>query len=91
RILVSGDFVIWVFPNAGNPRKVQHYAPDWAVALRRMEALGAELLVPGHGPVGSGAARVAKMLGDGAAVLASLVGRTRGLMNRGCSLDDMLH
>ena len=32
RVLVSGDFVIWVFPNAGNPRKVQRYAPDWAAA-----------------------------------------------------------
>jgi glyoxylase-like metal-dependent hydrolase (beta-lactamase superfamily II) len=27
RVLASGDFVIWVFPNAGNPRKVQRYAP----------------------------------------------------------------
>ena len=40
-VLVSGDFVIWVFPNAGNPRKVQRFAPDWAVALRRMQALAA--------------------------------------------------
>jgi glyoxylase-like metal-dependent hydrolase (beta-lactamase superfamily II) len=43
RILVSGDFVIWVFPNAGNPRKVQRFAPDWAAALRRMEALKPEV------------------------------------------------
>ena len=33
RVLASGDFVIWVFPNAGNPRKVQRYAPDWAAGL----------------------------------------------------------
>ncbi len=26
RVLASGDFVIWMFPNAGNPRKVQRYA-----------------------------------------------------------------
>lgn len=91
RILVSGDFVIWVFPNAGNPRKVQRYAPDWAAALRRMRALGADILVPGHGPVVAGAARVAEMLDDGAAVLESLVGQTRDLMNQGRSLDDILH
>ena len=39
RILASGDFVIWVFPNAGNPRKVQRFAPDWAIrcaACRRL-------------------------------------------------------
>ena len=29
RVLISGDFVIWVFPNAGNPRKVQRYAAEW--------------------------------------------------------------
>jgi glyoxylase-like metal-dependent hydrolase (beta-lactamase superfamily II) len=28
RILASGDFVIWTFPNAGNPRKVQRYAAE---------------------------------------------------------------
>ena len=37
RVLASGDFVIWVFPNAGNPRKVQRYAAEWAAALRRMQ------------------------------------------------------
>ena len=37
RVLASGDFVIWVFPNAGNPRKVQRFGPDWAAALRRMQ------------------------------------------------------
>ena len=58
RVLASGDFVIWVFPNAGNPRKVQRYAPDWATALRRMQALQPETLIPGHGPVVFGAARV---------------------------------
>jgi len=56
RILVSGDFVIWVFQNAGNPRKVQRYAPElggplcaaWKRSRRRW-------LVPGHGPVVSAA------------------------------------
>jgi glyoxylase-like metal-dependent hydrolase (beta-lactamase superfamily II) len=32
RVLASGDFVIWMFPNAGNPRKVQRYAAEWAAA-----------------------------------------------------------
>jgi alkyl sulfatase BDS1-like metallo-beta-lactamase superfamily hydrolase len=90
RILVSGDFVIWVFPNAGNPRKVQRYAPDWAEALRLMQGLGPEVLVPGHGPVVLGAERVGEMLGDGAAVLESLVSQTVGLMNAGASLDQVL-
>lgn len=90
RVLASGDFVIWVFPNAGNPRKVQRFAPDWAAALRRMEALKPEVLVPGHGPVIFGAARVAQVLRDGADVLKSLTCQTLELMNRGSSLDEIL-
>ncbi|HEY3836832.1 MAG TPA: alkyl sulfatase dimerization domain-containing protein, partial [Bryobacteraceae bacterium] len=89
RVLASGDFVIWVFPNAGNPRKVQRYAPDWA--LRRMEALQPEVLIPGHGPVIFGTARAAQVLGDGADALESLVRQTLALMNEGRSLDEILH
>jgi alkyl sulfatase BDS1-like metallo-beta-lactamase superfamily hydrolase len=91
KILLSGDFVIWVFPNAGNPRKVQRYAPDWAAALRRMEALRPDILISGHGPVVFGAQRVSQILSDGAEVLESLVGQTIDLMNRGFLLNDILH
>lgn len=91
RILVSGDFVIWVFPNCGNPRKVQRFAPDWANALRRMQALEPAVLVPGHGPVVFGAARAADMLNDGAAVLETLTTQTLALMNEGRTLNDILH
>src|SRR5262249_7378291 len=87
----SGDFVIWVFPNAGNPRKVQRFAPEWARALRRMEALRPKVLIPGHGPVISGEARARQALGDGAAVLERLTRRTCELMNEGSSLDEILH
>ncbi|MEO8715913.1 MAG: alkyl sulfatase dimerization domain-containing protein [Acetobacteraceae bacterium] len=91
RVLLSGDFVIWVFPNAGNPRKVQRFAPDWAAALRRMQALDPVVLVPGHGPVVFGAERAAQILNDGAEVLESLVTQTLDLMNKGSSLDEILH
>jgi alkyl sulfatase BDS1-like metallo-beta-lactamase superfamily hydrolase len=91
RILLSGDFVIWVFPNAGNPRKVQRFAPGWAAALRRMQALEPAVLVPGHGPVVFGAERAGQILNDGAEVLESLVVQTTDLMNQGCTLDEILH
>ena len=39
-MLLPGDLFIWVFPNAGNPQKVQRYPDDWAVALRKMAVLG---------------------------------------------------
>ncbi|WP_158932546.1 MBL fold metallo-hydrolase, partial [Acidisphaera sp. S103] len=91
RILVSGDFVIWVFPNAGNPRKVQRFAPEWASTLRRMLALRPSILVPGHGPVVADAARAARVLDDGASALESLVEQTLERMNRGQSLNTILH
>jgi alkyl sulfatase BDS1-like metallo-beta-lactamase superfamily hydrolase len=91
RLLASGDFVIWAFPNAGNPRKVQRFAPDWAATLRRMQALKPEVLTAGHGPVIFGEERTAQVLGDGAEVLERLTVQTLELMNRGSSLDDILH
>lgn len=91
RVLASGDFVIWMFPNAGNPRKVQRYAAEWAVTLRRMQTFRPEVLVPGHGPVIFGTARVEQVLDDGATLLESLVRQTLAMMNRGATLDDVLH
>jgi glyoxylase-like metal-dependent hydrolase (beta-lactamase superfamily II) len=91
RILVSGDFVIWAFPNAGNPRKVQRFAPEWASILRRMRALGPSILVPGHGPVVSDAMRAAQVLDDGAGALESLVRQTLELMKNGQSLTAIIH
>src|SRR3954454_25134745 len=64
RTLCTGDLVIWCAPNAGNPQKVQRYAEDWAVALRAMAALDAELLLPGHGLPIAGADNVRIVLLD---------------------------
>ena len=49
RALMTGDFLIWNFPNAGNPQKVQRYPIEWAAALRKMIAKGPGLLLPAHG------------------------------------------
>lgn len=91
RVLATGDFVIWVFPNAGNPRKVQRYAAEWAAALRQMEGLKPAILIPGHGPVVFGDERALQMLRDGAEALEYLVGETLALINRGATLDEVLH
>jgi alkyl sulfatase BDS1-like metallo-beta-lactamase superfamily hydrolase len=79
-----------MLPNAGNPRKVQRYAAEWAAALRRMHSLAPAVLIPGHGPVVFGEARAARMLADGAEVLEHLVRETLALLNRGASLDEVL-
>lgn len=90
RALVTGDFLCWVFPNAGNPQKVQRYPLEWARALREMAALEAELLLPAHGLPIAGAVRVRRVLDDVATALESLVEQTLALMNAGESLDRVL-
>ena len=89
-VLASGDFVIWAFPNAGNPRKAQRHAADWAAALRKMAALNPDVLIPGLGPAVCARERTQAILGDGAQVLETLVSQTLERMNRGVALDEIL-
>ena len=89
--IVTGDFIIWNFPNAGNPQKVQRYAADWARALRRMVAMGPELLLPAHGLPIVGKQRIAMVLSDIASALESLVTQVIQMMNDGATLDTIVH
>lgn len=91
KLLFPGDLFIWAAPNSGNPQKVQRYTAEWAAALRQMEALGAEAMIPGHGMPVFGADRVRQALGDTAELLESLEAQTLALMNAGASLDRVLH
>lgn len=91
RLLCTGDLFIWCVPNAGNPQKVQRYARDWAVALRKMAALEPEILLPGHGLPIVGGGNVRAALVDTADLLDSLVDQTLSLMNQGARLDEILH
>ncbi|HET9691855.1 MAG TPA: alkyl sulfatase dimerization domain-containing protein [Acidimicrobiales bacterium] len=91
RAVVTGDFLIWNFPNAGNPQKVQRYPDRWAVALREMLALDPELLVPAHGLPIAGRDRIATVLGEVATALEQLVADVVAAMNAGATLDEVLH
>jgi alkyl sulfatase BDS1-like metallo-beta-lactamase superfamily hydrolase len=91
RILHTGDLFIWAVPNAGNPQKVQRFVGEWAAALRRMAGLGAEVLLAGHGLPIFGAERVTAALSDTAELLESIEGQTLDLMNRGVTLDEVIH
>ncbi|CAB4755536.1 unannotated protein [freshwater metagenome] len=91
RVLCTGDLFIWVAPNCGNPQKVQRYPVEWAQALRRMAALDAELLLPGHGLPIAGAAQIRVVLTETAEFLESLCTQTLELMNAGARLDELIH
>ena len=91
RALCVGDLVTWVFPNCGNPQKVQRYPLEWAAALREMMTYEAEWLFGAHGLPVRGAARVATVLGDLATALELLCEETLAMMNAGESLDAIVH
>jgi glyoxylase-like metal-dependent hydrolase (beta-lactamase superfamily II) len=86
-----GDFVIWNFPNAGNPQKVQRYPIEWAAALRDMAAHGPELLLPAHGLPIEGRDRIQRVLVDIAGALEHLVTEVVAMMNAGEVLDAIVH
>jgi glyoxylase-like metal-dependent hydrolase (beta-lactamase superfamily II) len=89
--LFTGDFVIWNFPNAGNPQKVQRYPIEWAAALREMISREPELLLPAHGLPIEGRERIALVLGDIAGALEQLVVEVVDMMNAGEVLDTIVH
>jgi alkyl sulfatase BDS1-like metallo-beta-lactamase superfamily hydrolase len=89
-VLCTGDLFIWASPNCGNPQKVQRFPREWAQALRAMDALGAEVLCPGHGVPIWGVAAVHRVLDDTASFLESLVEQVIAMMNRGARLDDIV-
>jgi alkyl sulfatase BDS1-like metallo-beta-lactamase superfamily hydrolase len=91
RAIMAGDFLIWNFPNAGNPQKVQRYPIEWAAALRAMAAMGPELIVPAHGLPIAGTERIATVLETIASTLDRLVDDVLAMMNAGATLDEIVH
>lgn len=89
-VVCTGDLFIWASPNCGNPQKAQRFPREWAAALRQMDALGAEVLCPGHGVPIWGREAVHRALDDTASFLEALVDQVVALMNRGARLDEIL-
>jgi alkyl sulfatase BDS1-like metallo-beta-lactamase superfamily hydrolase len=89
-ILLTGDFWISCVPNCGNPQKVQRYPEEWVTALQTMIPLGAELLLPGHGPAIEGADEVRRALSDASNYLTSIIDQTLAAMNEGMEHDEIV-
>jgi alkyl sulfatase BDS1-like metallo-beta-lactamase superfamily hydrolase len=91
RTIMAGDFLIWNFPNAGNPQKVQRFPIEWAAAMRAMAATEPELIVPAHGLPIAGTARITGVLETVATTLETLVDQVLEMMNGGATLDEIVH
>ncbi|MEM7092166.1 MAG: alkyl sulfatase dimerization domain-containing protein [Actinomycetota bacterium] len=91
QMIAAGDQFIWMFPNCGNPQKVQRYPLEWAESMRAMAAKDVELFVPSHGLPIAGHDRIRTCLLTVAETLEKLVADVVGAMNAGAVLDDIVH
>lgn len=89
--LFTGDLIVWVSPNCGNPQKVQRYPVEWAEALERMAGLDAEWLFPGHGLVVHGKAAVRMVLTDTARYLRVIIDQVLTRLNAGQTPEEIFH
>jgi glyoxylase-like metal-dependent hydrolase (beta-lactamase superfamily II) len=91
RTLFTGDLIIWMAPNCGNPQKVQRYPMEWAEALETMAALDAEWLCPGHGLVVHGREAVRTVLTETARYLRVIIDQVLQRMNAGETPEAIFH
>jgi len=91
KMITAGDQFIWMFPNCGNPQKVQRYPLEWAMSLREMAAKEPELFVPAHGLPIAGADRIRTCLLTVAQTLETLTTQVIDAMNSGAVLDEIVH
>lgn len=89
KVLASGDFFCMTMPNCGNPNKVLRYPEEWADADEAMAALGAEVMLPGHGEPILGSERIRDGLLEQAEFLRSVVAQTLAGLNAGLRHDQI--
>lgn len=90
-VVAAGDLVTGYLPNAGNPKKVQRYAEEWADAAESMAALRPEVIVPGHGDPVSGVDSIQDELHTMARYLRHIVDHTLAGLNAGRSHEEIVN
>ncbi|WP_052372528.1 alkyl sulfatase dimerization domain-containing protein [Amycolatopsis taiwanensis] len=89
-VIAAGDLVVGYLPNAGNPRKVQRYAEEWADAAEEMAALAAEVIITGHGECVRGAEAIRDELLTMSEYLRFIVRHTLDGLNAGLLPDEIV-
>jgi glyoxylase-like metal-dependent hydrolase (beta-lactamase superfamily II) len=80
KVLVTGDTVV-----APVPYSFGSYPTEWVEVLRKLTAMDAVAIVPGHGPV----MHDAQYLGRVAALLESMVAQVRAAYHPGATLEEV--
>lgn len=80
KVLALGDILVHPFPFA-----YQSFIGEWAAVLRRIEAMDAVAIVPGHGPV----MRDRKYLAEVAALMQAIEAQAKAAYRPGMTLEEL--
>lgn len=89
-VLAVGDLVTGYLPNAGNPKKVQRYAEEWAEAADEMAGLAPAVIIPGHGDLVTDPSAIQDELATMAAYLRHIVEHALSGLNSGVLPDEIV-
>lgn len=87
--IVAADYYQGFLPNAGNGKRVQRYVEEWAQALRAMQALEPQYLLPNHGAPIDDPAVIQENLGVLAEALQHIVDYTLAALDQGMRKDQI--
>ncbi len=90
RVIAAGDLVTGYLPNAGNPRKVQRFAEEWADAAEEMAGLRPIAIIGGHGDLATGEDELQDELLSLARYLRHIVDHVLRGLNDGAMHDDIV-
>ena len=80
RLLLTGDLLVYPVPFA-----TQSYITEWALVLRKLDAMDVDVIVPGHGPV----MHDRKYLDDVADLLEDISRQAHAVYKPGMSADEL--
>lgn len=83
QIIVTADLFQDFLPNAGNGKRRQRYAGEWAQTLRHMASLKPQKLLPMHGPAVTNPAEIQRRLPQQALMLETIVKQVVDGLNNG--------
>ncbi|SDG10937.1 Metallo-beta-lactamase superfamily protein [Fontibacillus panacisegetis] len=84
-VVYVGDFILWTFPNIGNPNKVIRYEKEWYQTLERVQSWNPKAIATGHGPALLEPEQIEGALAHNIEVLKLLHERTIDYINKGAS------
>jgi len=90
RVIVSADYYQGFLPNAGNGKRRQRFAEDWAKALRDMAALRPQRVLPMHGPALVNDGEIQDKLLAHAGILESITEQVLRGLNSGARADQVI-